>query len=218
MGIDLYSLPLSPPARTVLLLAKYLGVDLNIKNLDLFAGEHLKPEFIAINPQHTVPTLVDNGFVITESRPILMYLQNKYGKDESLYPKDPQKRALVDMRLFFDVGTLYPRFGDTVYPTILAKQPFDPAKLVKLNESLEFVELFLKDGGFIAGKQLTIADFSLAGSLSTIQACHGLSKFPKTEKYLERLKEVMRSYDELNQKGANMFSGFFKDTLAKLAA
>lgn len=56
--------------------------------------------------------MVDDGFVLTESRAMLMYLASKYGKDDSLYPKDPQKRAVVDMRLFFDVSTLYPKFGE----------------------------------------------------------------------------------------------------------
>lgn len=40
-----------------------------------------------------------------------MYLFNKYGKDDSLYPKDAQKRAIVDQMLCFDMGTLFQRFA-----------------------------------------------------------------------------------------------------------
>jgi glutathione S-transferase len=50
--------------------------------------------------------------VLISSRAIIGYLADKYGKDDSLYPKDPKKRALVDQRLYFDIGTLYQRFGD----------------------------------------------------------------------------------------------------------
>lgn len=41
------------------------------------------------------------------SRPIMAYLVNQYGKDDSLYPKNAKDRALVDQRLYFDMGSLY---------------------------------------------------------------------------------------------------------------
>lgn len=59
-----------------------------------------------------MPTLVDEDLIIYESRAIMTYLVNKYGKGNSLYPEDPKARALVDMRLNFDLGTLYNRFAD----------------------------------------------------------------------------------------------------------
>lgn len=46
MGIDLYYTPGSSPCRAVRLVAAALGVDLNLKLMNLMAGEHLKPEFI----------------------------------------------------------------------------------------------------------------------------------------------------------------------------
>ena len=66
MPIDIYYLPGSPPCRAVLLTAKALGLEMNLKRLELMKGEHLKPEFLKINPQHTIPTIIDNGFCMWE--------------------------------------------------------------------------------------------------------------------------------------------------------
>ena len=54
------------------------------------------------------------GVIVTESRPIATYLCDKYGKDDKLYPKDLAIRAIVDARLYFDIGTFYKAFGDCV--------------------------------------------------------------------------------------------------------
>ena len=109
MPIDLYHMDASSACRSVRLTAKMVGVELNLKVLDLQAGEQMKPEFIKINPQHNIPTLVDDGFVLNESRAICGYLVHKYAKDDTLYPKDPIKRAVVDQRLYFDMD-FYKKF------------------------------------------------------------------------------------------------------------
>lgn len=117
MPIDLYYMDISAPCRSVMMTAKMVGVDLNLKKTDLMAGEQMKPEFIKMNPQHNVPTIDDEGFYLNESRAICSYLVNKYGKDDTLYPKDAKTRALVDQRLYFDMGVFYHRFG-LVYVSI----------------------------------------------------------------------------------------------------
>lgn len=70
-----------------------------------------------MNPQHTVPTLDDDGFYIWDSHAISTYLVGKYGKDDSLYPRDLHKRAIIDQRLHFDSGILFPRLGAIVVST-----------------------------------------------------------------------------------------------------
>ena len=107
-AIDLYYMEASPPCRSVMMTAKLVGVELNLKKLDLMANEHMKPEFLKINPQHNIPTIDDNGFYLNESRAICAYLVNKYGKNDTLYPKDAAARALVDQRLYFDMTRLLP--------------------------------------------------------------------------------------------------------------
>merc|ERR1712013_845608 len=59
--------------------ADCLGLDYDYRNIDLMTGEHMRPKFLSINPQHSLPTLVDGDLILNESRPIVGYLVNKYG-------------------------------------------------------------------------------------------------------------------------------------------
>ncbi|OTF75679.1 hypothetical protein BLA29_005866, partial [Euroglyphus maynei] len=51
-----YLHPLSGPSRTVLTVAKILNVEMELKKLDLLTQEHLKPEYLKVNPFHKIPT------------------------------------------------------------------------------------------------------------------------------------------------------------------
>jgi len=215
MAIDLYYLPASSPCRSVLLAARAVGVDLNLKLTNLMDGAHLTPEYLKMNPQHTVPTLNDDGFCLWESRAIISYLADKYGKDDSLYPKDPKKRALVDQRLYFDIGTLFQRFGDYYYPIMFAKTPADPEKYKKVEESYEFLNKFLENQDFVAGDNLTLADLAIIASVSTAEIVgFDLSKYPNVAKWFENSKKIIPGYDELNQPGCLKFKEMY-DNLTK---
>ncbi|KAK9881162.1 hypothetical protein WA026_014510 [Henosepilachna vigintioctopunctata] len=204
MTIDFYYMNVSAPCRAVLLAAKALGIDLNLKHLS--KGEHLSPEFIKMNPQHTVPTLVDNGFVLWESRAIMAYLVSQYGKDDSLYPKDPKQRAVVDQRLYFDMGTLYARYADYYYPVYLHSGSFEPAKLERIKEAFNFLNVFLENQEFAAGNNLTIADFALIATVSNFEISgFDISPYPNVLSWYNKVKTTAPGYEEVNGKNALLF-------------
>lgn len=211
MPIDLYYLLISPPCRAVMLTAEAVGVKLNLKELDIFKGEQMKPEFLALNPQHCIPTLVDGDFVIWESRPTCSYLASKYGKDDSLYPNDPRTRAEVERLNSFDMGTLFHRFGEYVFPVMFrGEKEFNPDKLARLQEALGWLDSWVAGHKFAIGNNITVADHTLLATVSTIQQANvDLSKHTNILAWMENCKAEMPGYDT-NQKGAEDWGKFFK--------
>lgn len=217
MAIDLYFTAGSAPCRVVLLVAAALDLQLNLKPLNLWEGEQLQADFLKLNPQHTVPTIVDEGFPLWESRAISRYLVNKYGGDSSsLYPKDLMARALVDQRLDFDIGTLYPRFAQYFYPQVFGGAKPDAASLKKLEEALVFLNAFLEGQKYVTGDVLTIADLSLVATISTIDAAEiSLKSYPNVEKWFDLMKTTAPDYQNANQKGIDEFKKLIAQMKAK---
>jgi len=210
MPIDFYYVPGSAPCRAVLLAAKAVGVELNLKHVDLMKGEQMTPEFIKLNPQHTVPTIDDNGFSLWESRAIMTYLASQYGKNDALYPKDPKKRAMIDQRMYFDMGTLYARFGDYYYPVIFAGAAYDPAKLAKCQEALQFLDTFLSTSPYVAGDCLTLADLTILSTVTTYEVVgFDLSPYTNVNKWLAKAKAEAPCYEEANGKNVMLFKALF---------
>lgn len=77
MTLTLYYTELSPPVRASLLTIKALGLNVDLKPVNLMTGEHLTPEYLQKNPFHTVPTLEDGEFTIWDSHAINSYLVGK---------------------------------------------------------------------------------------------------------------------------------------------
>jgi len=212
MSLDLYWTSMSAPCRVAALAAKASGVKFNLVNVDLMKGEQNKPAFLKMNPQHTVPTLNDAGFVVNESRTIATYLITKYAKNDALYPRDAKRRAIIDQRLYFDVGTLYTRLGKVVYPVMFGGvKKSDPEEMKKLMEALGWLEGYLNVSEYVAGSTLTVADISIATTVSTAEACGiDFSAFPRLRQWLNRMRLELDGWDELNAAGAAIFGGFYK--------
>ncbi|XP_033213763.1 uncharacterized protein LOC117170828 [Belonocnema kinseyi] len=205
MPLDLYQTIYSTPCRAVRLVAAALGVDLNLKICDIRKGDQFKPEFIKMNPQHTIPTMDDNGLYLSESRAIMTYLADQYGKDDSLYPKDPKKRAFVDQRLYFDMG-FYQLFKTYYRPTIFENKSKDTIDFEKLDTAFGFLEKFLEGENYVAGKNLTIADLALVCSVSTFEAMeYDFSNFMNIKQWYLKIKKEAPKYEEIVEEGVMEF-------------
>ncbi|KAL7632195.1 UNVERIFIED_CONTAM: hypothetical protein RMT77_017500 [Armadillidium vulgare] len=218
--MDLYYFRYLSPSRAVALTVKALGISVNKKEIIPFKGEHLTPEFLAINPQHCIPTLVDGDLKLWESRAICTYLVSKYGKDDSLYPNNPDKRVLIDRLLYFDMGVLFYRFKNYYTPSAFKGEAPDLSALEGTHEALKWFNDYYLDGhDFCVGNSLTVADFSLIATVtSIIESGIDMSKYPNITKWVKRCESAMPGYESENGEGAKAFGGFIKKKIAEAKA
>nr|QHU79933.1 glutathione S-transferase D11 [Bemisia tabaci] len=210
MAVDLYYVLASPPCRAVLMGAKLIGIDLNLKLVDISRGEQMSPEFLKINPKHTVPVLDDNGFRLNESRVMLTYLSDKYGKDDSLYPKDLQKRARIDQLLYFDLEKIATPKRDYFKQHVLGDLPVDEEKFQQITKNFPFLEQILDGAEFVAGDSLSVADVTLVADIANYDVVGiDLKKYPNINRWYTKCQQVIPDYEEINGKGAAQFKRFW---------
>ncbi|XP_043242504.1 glutathione S-transferase 1-1-like [Amphibalanus amphitrite] len=219
MGVEIFGVQGSPPCRAVFLVAKAIGLDYTYHWVDMKAGGTRTPEFLKMNPAHTVPTMKDGDLYLGESKAIITYLVNKYAPDSELYPKDPAERAKVDQRLHFDSG-LNVNFRGIAFPLLFTKSLDEYKKnKPKLDESLDLLETFLGLSKNVAGEKVTLADLAVLVHISTLATAGllGNDRWPRINAWLTRLQSELPYYSA-NVEGSNMLGGAIKESLAQLSA
>uniref|UniRef100_A0A182MHB0 glutathione transferase n=1 Tax=Anopheles culicifacies TaxID=139723 RepID=A0A182MHB0_9DIPT len=188
----------SPPCQSAILVAKKLGITLNLKKTNIHDPVE-RDALTKLNPQHTIPTLVDNGHVVWESYAIVTYLVEAYAKDDTLYPKDPKVRSVVNQRLFFDIGTLYKQLIDVIHLVVKKEQPTDE-QMEKLKKSIALLEHFVTERSYAAADHMTVADICL---LSTVTALnwlkYDLEPFPHIRAWVARVTAEIPDYAEFRK-------------------
>uniref|UniRef100_A0A8D8V609 Glutathione S-transferase 1 n=1 Tax=Cacopsylla melanoneura TaxID=428564 RepID=A0A8D8V609_9HEMI len=170
MGLILHQIESSPPVRSVRLCLAELQLEAEYRLCRLVDREHLTPEYLEKNPQHTVPTLEDGDFIIWDSHAINGYLVSVYGKNDALYSKDPKMSVMVD-----------------------GMKSFREEDKQKGREALEFVEKFLMGRKFITGDNFNIADFSVYSSASAlVDLLQESAKFPTLKAYINRCQSTFK--------------------------
>ncbi|XP_076348994.1 glutathione S-transferase 1-like [Tachypleus tridentatus] len=206
--IDFYYLPISPPCRAVEMVAKHLNVSLNKKLVNVMAGEHMKPEFLKINPNHTIPTIDDNGFILWESRPIMTYLWNQYSTNDSLYPTDPKNRAEVEKMLHFDIGTLYKSIAEYILPVLLHGEPPNTEKEKIMRQKIKILDDILEKQPYVAGQNLTLADLSILAGITFPEVIEcNLGEFSNIQLWIKKMKAELPYYEEFITQPIEEFKG-----------
>lgn len=152
-----------------------LGVPYEFMLLDMQAGEHRKPEFLAINPIGKVPAIVDGDFQLWESGAILLYLAQKYGKEqESL-----ERRSVM---------TQWVLFGNSTLATGIFVESFREKEMPKLLAPLN--QIFARQP-FLMGEEFTVADAAVGSVLAYIPMMLklDLSEYPAVLDYMKRISE-----------------------------
>jgi glutathione S-transferase len=152
-------------------------------------GQTRTAEYLARCPSHLTPMIEMEDLpkgALWESCAIMQYLCNKHGL-EDYYPKDPEKRAMIDSAMFYLIGTFYPYLARATYPALNfpqypgevghsnadaeTKEQARLAAVEALAEPLEVFRKFYLDGKpFIGGEKPSIADIRLAATLEFLAA------------------------------------------------
>ena len=175
MALVLYYGSGSPYAWRVQLALEHKALPYERKVLSFAAGDTRKPEFIALNPRHRVPVLVDGDFVLYESNAIVEYLDEAYpATGARLFPGDVRTRALV-RRLVLEVDNYFDEAIDPLTTQAFGKKPEErDAQVIAASRAAVIDELVLFTkalrGEFFAGS-LSAADFALYPLVAFLGRC-----------------------------------------------
>jgi len=212
--MKLYCNPASTTSRIIMMFAAEEGIELDYEIVDMKSGAHKAPQYLKINPNGLVPTLDDDGFVLTESGAIIRYLADKAGS--AAYPKDLQARARVDEAMEWFYSNYYKDHGyGLVYPQLFPhhKRPSDDVHAGTIAWGQEKArhwlgildrELIGPDRSYLCGDELTIADYVGAELVTLGELVHcTYQDYPNVRRWIGNMK-ALEHWPEIHA----VFEGF----------
>ncbi|SDL95456.1 glutathione S-transferase [Franzmannia pantelleriensis] len=187
--MTLYHFAPSGHAHRAALFLSLARVEHELIDVDLAAGAHQQPEFLALNAFGEVPVLDDNGTIIADSLAILVYVARKVGPSHWL-PTDPAKEAQVQRWLSVAAGKI--AYGACAARLITVfGAPFDANEVIaRAHATLHVMEQTLAEQRWIAATaQPSIADIALYSYVE--RAPEGnvdLTGYPNIQAWLRRIE------------------------------
>jgi len=171
-------------------------LDLAYERIDagMAFGKNREAEYLAMNPNGRVPTLVDGDFVLWESNSIMRYLVRAYRPQSPIYPHAPKVRAGVDRWLDWTLSTLQP--VDRPVFWALVRTPPEQRDMVAIQKDADaeavqwrIVDAQLSTRRFIEGDDFTLADIALGAYARRWLGVEGIARprFANLERWYARL-------------------------------
>ncbi|MBR0871229.1 glutathione S-transferase family protein [Bradyrhizobium tropiciagri] len=144
-------------------------------------GKNDQPDYLAMNPNGRIPTLVDGDYVLWESNSVMRYLCMAHGQGSPIYPQAPAARAGVDRWLDWTLSTLQP--VDRPVFWALVRTPPEKRDMIQIQSDVDaegvvwrVVEARLATRRFIEGDQFTIADIAIGAFARRWLGVEGVTK------------------------------------------
>jgi glutathione S-transferase len=178
--MKLYADPITVNCRKVLAGLDLLGAPYELHHVDYFKGEQKAQPYTDLNPNASIPALVDGDLVLWESNAILQYAADKVGND-ACYPRDLKTRADINRWLLWESSSWFPScyvfLVENCVKPLLGGQP-DPAVLnaqaAQFHKLAGILDARLAKSPWVAGQGPTIADIALAAPMHL----HGWQRLP----------------------------------------
>lgn len=152
------------------------------------AAETRTPAYRALNPNGRVPTIDDDGFILSESMAINIYLAKKH--NSPLWPDDPKRQALVMQWSLWETDRLDRQIVDYVRHTVALpaaerKTDIAAANWKQVTPAFDVLETSLTESTWLIGETFTVADVNVAGALYRALSID-LSQWPRLDHWLKR--------------------------------
>lgn len=183
MSLVLYHHPFSRAAN-VLWMFEELGVDHELRFVDLLAGAHKAPELVALNPMGKLPILTDGDQVVTEVAAIGLYLADRYALGRlAPKPDDPLRGTYLRWSLFAP---------SVIEPGAMAKMNNWQAKPSQAGwgtpeAMIEAIESAIRGRSYLLGDSFSMADVIFGGTVRFMLRFKMLDPTPTLTAYAERL-------------------------------
>ncbi len=190
MSLVLHRFPLSGHAHRAELFLSLLGLDATLVDVDLRAGAHKRPDFLALNRFGQVPVLQDGDDVIADSNAILVYLARRYGGEQWL-PNDPLQAANVERWLSVAAGQIASGPARARLITVFGARYSAEDTIAQAHALLQVVEDELRGRAWLVGTHPTIAD--VAAYTYIAHAPEGnvsLEAYPSIRAWLARIEAL----------------------------